>query len=185
MLQISANEIFCIEKTPLRSNIAYHVKHISNNISMESVFQFLIDELQTERENTPRCIIFCQTRKQCALFYKMFTRVLGKWLYAFQKEAPENLLVEMFHAGTPDTVKGHILQEMTKSSSLLRVLICTIAFGMGIDCKNVYHSVHFGPSKNIEMLVQETGRLGHNGQQCYCYVLYNGLLLAHCNDEIG
>eukprot|EP00112_Aurelia_sp_Birch-Aquarium-sp1_P006879 Seg1751.5 transcript_id=Seg1751.5/GoldUCD/mRNA.D3Y31 product="ATP-dependent DNA helicase RecQ" protein_id=Seg1751.5/GoldUCD/D3Y31 len=184
MLQINANETFCIEKTPLRSNIAYHIIYVNKDMSMESMFQFLIEKLLTEREKTPRCIVFCQTRKQCAVIYRMFTRVLGKWLYASQKEAPTNRLVEMFHAGTPDSVKGHIINEMTKPSSSLRVVICTIAFGMGIDCKNAHRSVHFGPSKNIEMLVQETGRLGRDGQQCYCYVLFNGLLLAHCNDEI-
>eukprot|EP00112_Aurelia_sp_Birch-Aquarium-sp1_P008359 Seg1918.5 transcript_id=Seg1918.5/GoldUCD/mRNA.D3Y31 product="ATP-dependent DNA helicase RecQ" protein_id=Seg1918.5/GoldUCD/D3Y31 len=62
----------------------------------------------------------------------------------------------MFHAGSPESVKSHVLAEMVQPESELRVLVCTIAFGMGINCKSVYRSIHFGPSTNIEMLVQET-----------------------------
>ena len=54
----------------------------------------------------------------------------------------------------------------------------TIAFGMGIDCKDTFRSIHFGPSKIIESLVQESGRIGRDGKQCISYVLYNGLLFV-------
>lgn len=91
----------------------------------------------------------------------------------------------MFHVGSPESVKAHVINEMTNSESKLRVLICTIAFGMGIDCKNVYRSIHFGPSMSVEGLVQETGRLGRDGKQCICYVLYNGLLLTNCDSQIN
>ena len=93
-------------------------------------------------------------------------------------------MVEMFHAGSPETVKNHVIKEMTASSSHLRVLICTMAFGMGIDCKNVYRSIHFGPSKTIEMLIQECGRLGRDGKSCSCYILFSGLLTAHCDAKV-
>ena len=69
---------------------------------------------------------------------------------------------------------------MTASSSHLRVLICSMAFGTGIDCKNVYRSFHFG----IEMLIQEFGWLGRDGKSCNCYILYNGLLTAHCDAKV-
>ena len=93
-------------------------------------------------------------------------------------------LVQMFHAGSPESVKVHVVEEMGKSESKLRILICTIAFGMGIHCKNVYRSIHFGPSNSIEALVQETGRLGRDGKQCVSYILYNGLLLTNCDGHV-
>ena len=55
---------------------------------------------------------------------------------------------------------------------------------MGIDCKGVYHSIHFGPSSTVDNLVQETGRLGRDGKQCFCYILFNSLLMAHCDIKI-
>ena len=59
-----------------------------------------------------------------------------------------------------------------------RSVICTIAFGMGIDCKDTFRSIHFGPLKIIESLVQESGRIGRDGKQCISYVLYNGPLFV-------
>jgi superfamily II DNA helicase RecQ len=61
--------------------------------------------------------------------------------------------------------------------------VASIAFGMGVDCKGVHRTIHFGPSKNIEAFVQETGRAGRDGVQSLSYLLYHGLLLTHlCQD---
>ena len=38
----------------------------------------------------------------------------------------------------------------------IRILVATIAFGMGINCKAVHRIIHYGPSKNVEAFVQET-----------------------------
>ena len=55
---------------------------------------------------------------------------------------------------------------------------------MGVNCKNVQSIIHFGPSKNIECYVQESGRAGRNGSQSTCIVLYHGMLLSHCCQEM-
>ncbi|CAB4043587.1 Hypothetical predicted protein, partial [Paramuricea clavata] len=114
----------------------------------------------------------------------MFQVALGSINFLKDSSDYENCLVQMFHAGSPDSVKTHVVKEMTKFNSHLRLLICTIAFGMGINCKGVYRSIHFGPSTTVDNLVQETGRLGRDGKQCFCYVLFNGLLMAHCDIKI-
>ena len=43
-------------------------------------------------------------------------------------------------------------------------MICTIAFGMGVDCVNVYQIVHWGVASNVESYVQESERAGRDGQ---------------------
>ena len=100
------------------------------------------------------------------------------------QENPHKRLVEMYHAGTPQKVKNAILEKMTSSENCLRVLICTSAFGMGVDCKDVNRIIHFGPAKPIEAYLQECGRGGRDGKQSTCYLLYNGLLYGHCQDDI-
>ena len=133
---------------------------------------------------TPRTIIFCQTRKQCALLYHVFSLSLGQALYSNEQLAPESCYVEMFHAGTPESVKSHVTQQMADANSHLCVLICTIAFGMGVDYKEIYRSIHFGPSKSLESLIQECGRIGRDGNNSLAYILYNGFLTSCCSTKI-
>ena len=47
---------------------------------------------------------------------------------------------------------------------LLRVMIATIAFGLGINCPDVRQIVHWGVPEDAEVYVQESGRAGRNGQ---------------------
>ena len=182
MLNLNAFSTFEIEKSPLRGNISYQFSQISKDKSLDTIFKTLIGELEDKGEKAERCIVFCQTRKQCSILYRLFTAALGKKNFVGSSSSYDHCLVQMFHAGSPDSVKSHVVKEMTKENSHLRLLICTIAFGMGIDCKDVYRSIHFGPSSTVESLMQETGRLGRDGKQCICHILYNGLLTSHCGE---
>ena len=40
--------------------------------------------------------------------------------------------------------------------SHLRVLVATIAYGMGVSCKNVTRVIHFDPSSTVEVYAQES-----------------------------
>ena len=100
-------------------------------------------------------MIFCQTR---ALVYLAFKERLGDDLYVNKHFDSKKRLVEMFHAGTPESVKKHILCNMSQPNGHIWIVACTVAFGMGVDCKKVHHVIHFGPAKNLECYVQECGR---------------------------
>ena len=58
------------------------------------------------------------------------------------------------------------------------MLMETIAFGMGVNCKGVHATIHVGPSKNLESYVQESGRAGRDGAPSKAIILYHGLLLV-------
>ena len=144
------------------------------------VFSGLIDELYKNGVAADHTLIYCQTRKQCALIFRMFELNLRESFYHGHPD-PENRLVDMYHAGTPELVKQHIVNNMGDEEGHIRVLISTIAFDMGVNCKCVRQVIHFGPSKNLECYVQESGRAGRNGKQSNCVILYNGLLSIHCS----
>lgn len=94
------------------------------------------------------------------------------------------VLVEMLHSCTPESNKKAILDAFQNKNSVLRVLVATIAFGMGINCKGVYRTIHFGPSKSIESHIQESGRAGRDNKQSVSYIPYKGLMLNHVDRDM-
>eukprot|EP00794_Sanderia_malayensis_P004367 gene4367-4948_t len=172
------------EKSPIKSNLLFFTTYVGNDTKFEVVFSELINELVTKGKKTKRRIIFCQSRNQTALIWKMFELKLGKAFYADDSDDPRCRIMEMFHAGTPSSVKEHVLDEIGSGDSCLRVLVVTTAFGMGVDCKQVHRVIHFGPSNSIEAYLQECGKAGRYEVNSHCYLLYNGFLTSHCQTDI-
>ncbi len=184
MLQLDAQKTICIERNPVRANIMYVFQYLDKNKGMEEIFEPIINEVLNCKAKTIRTVIFCQTRKQCSLLFRAFSVSLGSNIYSSNELSPSSRYVDMFHAGTPESVKSHIIKEMGNAESCLRVLICTIAFGMGVNCRALYRSIHLGPPKSMEALLQETGRLGRDGSSTISYVLYNGILSTRCDGKM-
>ena len=175
---------FVIERSPERPNIRFGTQYLDKNLPLSAVFESVVEELRNERCNFERTIIFCQTRKQCALVYRTFVDSLSDDLYVNRKPDARQRMVEMFHAGTPDSVEKHVLDNFSQSMGHIRVLACTVAFGMGINCKGVHRIIYIGPSKNLECYVQECGRAGRDGEPSKCVLLHSGLMAAHCSDDV-
>ena len=132
----------------------------------------LINELLGKGKNSRRRIIYCQTVKQCSHLFRMFELELGYSLYVCEIK-PSNRLVEMMHSGSPPSVKTLVLDQFGDSSKNVRILITTVAYGMGIDCNSITLVIHFGPPQTIEAYMQESGQCGRNGEQsdaCCCTV---------------
>ena len=70
--------------------------------------------------------------------------------------------MEIFHSRIDELNREHILKSMAVADGTVRVLLATIAYGMGIDCKDVKVVLHYGSSYNLETYLQESGRAGRN-----------------------
>lgn len=56
------------------------------------------------------------------------------------------------------------------------ILVCTKAFGMGIDKSNIKYTIHTCLPQSIESFYQEAGRAGRDAdktEKSYCYILYS------------
>jgi ATP-dependent DNA helicase RecQ len=99
------------------------------------------------------------------------------------KKAGEELSVKLqasgyetgFYFGDLDTKKKMEIQDRFKGTAqpILRVLISTSAFGMGINIPDIRHVVHWTPALGIEDYYQQIGRAGRDNKQSHAHLLYN------------
>jgi len=133
-----------------RENIAYKV------VPRRNGFTQLLDFLADKKEDSG--IIYCLSRKS--------TESLAEDL----KEA--GYLAEAYHAGLDNSVKARTQEAFLRDE--VRIIVATIAFGMGINKSNVRYVVHMDLPKNIEGYYQETGRAGRDGLPSDALLLFSG-----------
>jgi ATP-dependent DNA helicase RecQ len=93
-----------------------------------------------------------------------------------------------YHAGMKDDQR-HETQEWFLSANKeankeannganKRIVVATIAFGMGIDKANIRYVYHYNPAKSLENYAQEVGRAGRDGKPATCEMFF-------CPDDLN
>ncbi|NDA61010.1 MAG: RecQ family ATP-dependent DNA helicase, partial [Chitinophagia bacterium] len=100
-------------------------------------------------------------------------------IYCFSRQSTEKLADELceagfmaaaYHAGLEKNIRDERQEKFLKDE--IRIMVATIAFGMGIHKSNVRFVVHADLPKNLEGYYQETGRAGRDGLPAEVLLFY-------------
>ncbi len=102
-------------------------------------------------------IVYLRSRKKCEEYAAMLKA--------------EGISVSFYHAGLSSELRSERQAAWKKGS--IRVMICTNAFGMGIDKPDVRFVVHCDLPESPEAYFQEAGRAGRDGKTSYAVLLWS------------
>jgi ATP-dependent DNA helicase RecQ len=132
------------------------------------------------RSNLNMHVIPCEAgKRQIILQNRLASRLRGPTIVyvTLQRTAEEvakyltdnGFPAEAYHAGLEGEVR-HAIQDRFMASADA-IVVATIAFGMGIDKRDIRYVFHYNLSKSLENYAQEIGRAGRDGKLSYCEML--------------
>lgn len=104
--------------------------------------------------------------------YDFFKNALGPKAYMGGEAISSKRFIAKFHAEVGEITKQLLLTKFRQPNGMVRVMMATSAFGMGVNIQDIHTVVHWGLPRNYVSYWQEIGRAGRNGlpAEAYLYV---------------
>ncbi|MEN9458705.1 MAG: hypothetical protein RL135_1295 [Bacteroidota bacterium] len=146
-LQLGLHEPRVFKQSFIRPNISYSC------FESESKINKILEILQKVPGSS---IVYCNSRKQCK---KIAEAILLQGISA-----------DFYHAGLNQLLREQKQQSWIQNKT--RVMVCTNAFGMGIDKPDVRTVIHHDIPECLENYYQEAGRAGRDEKRAYAILLW-------------
>ena len=130
-----------------RANLSYSVFNVSSKHNKL---------LQVFKNVKGSGIVYCKSRKR--------TKELAELLTL------NGINADHYHAGFGNAIRNEKQENWIKNKT--RIIVCTNAFGMGIDKGDVRAVVHYDVPDALENYYQEAGRAGRDGGRAYAVLLF-------------
>ncbi|KAI4471793.1 dna helicase recq family member [Holotrichia oblita] len=176
-LKVSDGSDGIISDIPLPHNLHLTVSKDSNRDNA------LVGLLLSERFAQCRSVIvYCTRREECERVARFLRSTLRdeKSEQAggnTKKRKRMSEQAEPYHAGLSAKRRKSIQNSFM--SGELRIVVATVAFGMGINKSDIRSVIHYNMPSSFESYVQEIGRAGRDGLPAHCHLFLD----SQGNDE--
>ncbi|MBA3948011.1 MAG: RecQ family ATP-dependent DNA helicase [Herpetosiphonaceae bacterium] len=131
-----------------RSNLHFSVIQSANSQAKEQAL------IELCHQNRGAIVVYARARDKCEALAAMLR--------------DNGIKAAHYHAQVDD--RARVQEQFMRGE--VRVLVATIAFGMGVDKADVRMIVHYNLPQSIEAYYQEAGRAGRDGKPAECVLLY-------------
>ena len=177
-----------IEENPDRPNIFFSssTRPSHGEEKITCVLHTLLSELQCKRLECPLTVVYgkLETISTC---FAYFSEEMGKNQYEPVGAPPvaKNRLFTQYHAQYPEHERQRIVEELVTGNSKLRVVFATVAFGIGLDIRNIRQVIHIGVPYTIEEYFQEAGRAGRDGLPAKAHTYFNSYDISKAKKQFS
>ena len=130
-----------------RKNVTYNVIHEADKYGL--MYRLL------NKMNTGSGIVYVRSRKR--------TKVIAEWLQSV------GISASFYHAGLDAKTRDY--RQQLWMNGMIKVIVATNAFGMGIDKPDVRLVIHLDLPDSLEAYFQEAGRAGRDLKPSEAYLL--------------
>lgn len=156
VLHIRLTDVTIVAYPPDRPNVFLGIRKASA-ISVDLIW--LADMLQNRQRQCPKTIVFARSINDVSEIYGWLASHLQQLAFVGGCR-----LVSMFHGHISRDLLEYTLAEFRKPDSTIRVIVSTVAFGMGVEIADVRQVIHWGKLSSVMTYWQEVGRGGRDGQ---------------------